>query len=114
MGRPKVSNQENNLRWIIFEARNEEIKEERERKIRASNLIIHGLEEQHQKDLTQAKVADMTFATGLIEAVSAAATIRVAVILGKQEEGKVRPIKVFVNSEKARNAILFIYLFIYL
>ena len=64
------------------------------------------MKEQHQNDQTPAKVADMTFVTGLIEAVGAAATIKVAVRLGKQEEGKVRPIKVIVNSEKARNAIL--------
>ena len=83
------------------EAKNEEIKEENDKKLRASNLIIHGVPEGNQP-----RDADRKFINELLETLGAPGTAKNVMRLGKKEEGKVRPIKVIMDNETSRAGAL--------
>ena len=99
------SKQVSGLRKIILQARNEELEEEKERKSRACNLIIHGVSE-NETDRKPLKAFDEDFLVNFINAIGASAVIKAVFRLGKKEEGKTRPLKVILEHEAAKNEIL--------
>jgi len=85
--------------------RNEEITEENERKSRACNLIIHRVvETSMEKD--QAKATDKAFIENLIQDIGSTASIKDVYRLGKKNDKTIRPIKVILNCESAKNEVL--------
>ena len=96
-----------NLRTIIEETRNEDLAEENEKKIRACNIIIHGVSESSSTENDEAKKHDVDFVTNLNEAISITTeTPKNIIRLGKADQGKKRPIKVVLNSEYDKNNIM--------
>ena len=91
-----------NMREIICKVRNEEKEEERERMNRVKNLIVHGVKE----NAADTKQADSLFVTNLLQAIGINVNVKGVFRLGKKEEGKVRPIKLVVDSEESRTKIL--------
>ena len=110
--RVQVSNEDHtnkaeiNLRTIILNAKNEELEEERERKIRSCNLIIHGTKSDPTNNKKIAKSTDEGFVSHLFGAIGVSPDIRSVVRLGKAEIGKVRPIKVVLKSERDKDNIV--------
>ena len=58
------------------EARNEELAEESEKKQRACNIIVHGIEEWSSTDIEEAKEGDREFVRSLIGALKLEITER--------------------------------------
>ena len=101
----RKAKQVSDLRKIIFEARNEELDEERERKNRACNLIIHNVTEQ-ETESKPLKAYDRKFVVNFVNAIGSSATFKSVIRLGKKEGGKTRPLKVVLDTEMAKNEIL--------
>ena len=97
--------QVSDLKKIIREARNEELDEERERKVRACNLIIHGVPEQ-ETNRKPLNAFDTDFVVNFIIAIGSSATFKSVTRLGKKEEGKTRPLKIVLDNEMWKNEIL--------
>lgn len=96
-----ISNTRQNMRQIICSVRNEEKEEEREREVRAKNIIVYGVNESEGGiDEDRAFIAD------LAEAIGIDVTIKDIFRLGKKVEGKARPLKVTVNSKAERQKVL--------
>ena len=96
-----------NLRTIIKETRNEELVEESEKKQRACNIIIHGVEENAATDKEEAKESDQEFIANFIRAVGLnKIKYKNCVRIGKSDPSKKRPIKVVLNSEAEKNNIM--------
>ena len=83
--------------------RNQEISEEKERKFRSCNLVIHGVAE---SSIQHEKKADYEFVENLLQTVGSSASIKEVIRLGKKNQDKRRPVKVILNCEAARNEVL--------
>ena len=89
-----------NFRAIMMSTKNEEMVEERARKDRSCNLIIHG-----QKEGTENE--DASFIKNLIREIGVEHIIpKSASRIGKLDPGKKRPIKFILNNEKEKDQIL--------
>ena len=78
--------------------------EEKERKFRSCNLVLHGVAE--SRNQREEKTSDQEFAESLIQAVGSSALIKEVIRLGKRSEDRTRPMKVILNCEAARNEVL--------
>mgnify|MGYP001147636944 CR=1 FL=1 len=90
-----------NFKEIMMSTRNEEIMEERDRKQRINNIIIHGKEENSEKK------DDITFVKKLIQ-VCECDTVEVKNIsrIGNASENKKRPIKIELHNEHEKEQIM--------
>lgn len=80
------------LKEVIRDAIREEETEEYSKQKRASNVIVHGVVEQSIND-------DKTWASNLIKDTHSRSLIKRVARLGKEEEGKKRPLLVSLNDE---------------
>ena len=90
MGNIPHSNATTNFKSIINESRNEQLVQERERKLRATNIIIHGVQEfpHENEDINDAEFINALFKTMGIDTRPESITR-----LGKADPNKSRPIK---------------------
>ena len=98
--------QTNDFKIIIREARNEELAEEHEKKLRSCNLIIHGVTETNSNDKEVSKKIDEEFVANFIGAVRIATSFKSVVRIGKADPTKNRPIKVVLKCEEDKEKIM--------
>lgn len=89
---------------ILKEVRNDELTEEREKKRRSCNLIIHGSTE--CKDSNAAMKDDKDLVQYLMSTIGVAESVKSVTRLGEKREGRRRPIKVALNNEEDKTKIL--------
>lgn len=101
-----IANKTKDFRTIMAETKNEELVEERERAIRAKNIIIHGVKETHG-DEVNSKDEDQGFVTSLIE------TLKIDIPhpekvtrLGNKDANKTRPIKIVLRNENEQEKVM--------
>ena len=91
-----------NFRSIMLSARNEELAEERDKKLRACNIIIHGSDENNaEKPTDEVFVNNMFFRIG-VEDCSPKSIVR----LGNTELNRKRPIKVTFKNEQDKEKVM--------
>ena len=95
-----------NLRTIIHQARTKEQAEERDKKSRAANIILHGVYERPNANELVLKHGDKVYTTQLFKDLNVNATIKDISRLGKETCGKDRPIKIVLNSIKEKEYIM--------
>ena len=102
----KVANTNNptntNFRNIVVAAKNEELIEEKDKRMRENNIIIHGkCESENNED------NDKQFVNDMIKDISVGAiTTKSITRLGKSEHGKNRPIKVVFNNNEEKSKVM--------
>ena len=92
------ANEQTDLRIIMKEARNEEVAEENEKKLRSKNFIIHGL--------TEGATTDNQFVNDFILQLGVTAVVKKLVRLGKADSMNKRPLKVEMQSEEDKRRIM--------
>lgn len=100
----KTENTIKNIRQVIQEDRNEKLIQEKERKVRAANIIIHGVKEVDNNDEKQGK--DEHFFGSLLEQIGVEGKWTSIVRLGKLDDDKIRPMKVTLESEKLKDLFM--------
>ena len=88
------------------ETKNAELVEEKEKKLRSKNLIIHGVEESSSDNKDDAIKSDDIYINNFIAALKVTSTAKSASRIGLPAQGKNRPMKVVINIEEERNRIL--------
>ena len=91
---------------IMEETKNAELVEEKEKKLRSKNLIIHGDEESSSDNKDDAIKSDDIYINNFIAALKVTSTVKSASRIGLPAQDKNRPIKVEMNTEEERNRIL--------
>ena len=99
----KPSSTTNDLKTIVHEARNEELIEAKNRKARANNIIIHGIQETNSDD---AENKDQTFVNSLIAVVKAHVDVKQSLSIGTFDTEKNRPLKVAFKSESQKSSFM--------
>lgn len=92
------TNNESNIRVIMNENRNEQLVQERERRLRASNIIVHGVNESEQDDKDY---VSLLFRTLGVQSEPESITR-----LGKPEPDKIRPLKIKMKSESEKDHLM--------
>ena len=97
------SNATTNFKSIINESRNEQLVQEMERKLRATNIIIHGVQEflPENEDINDAEFINALFKTMGIDTRPESITR-----LGKPDPNKSRPIKLKMKSESDKDSFM--------
>ena len=91
----------NDFRNLIIAAKNEERIEERNKKVRENNIIIHGCIEKDSDD------QDKTFVQDIIKEISVGIVKTKSITrVGKTDSGKSRPIKVSFNNIDEKNKVM--------
>ena len=104
-GQVKQSNQAtaiNNFRTIMMSTRNEELAEEKDKKLRSCNIIIHGREENNPELSEDEVFVDMMILRLGGENIAPKSITR----LGNSESNKKRPIKVTFHNENDKEMIM--------
>ena len=91
--------QHNDFRSIVRAAKNEELAEEREIKLRSRNLILHGVPEPCGNDNAEIRKMDEEYIVKFIDVVQVAVT-SISIIGKPDQEDKMRPIKVIMKKIK--------------
>ena len=95
------------FRIILKETENEKLKEENEQRVRACNLIIHGVAEEVEDNESSLKTSDEIYVNNLFIALSVNGVKPKAIHrIGKQSDNKRRPIKVILNSELEKDRVM--------
>ena len=95
------------FRKIMKEAENEKLAEDNAKKIRASNVILHGVLETESKDISAGKQHDEEFIKGFITAIGIEVDYKTMYRLGKREkETSKRPIKLILKSELDKERVI--------
>ena len=89
-----------NIRAIMMEARNDELADESDKKLRSSNIILHGVLEATNNGKDEIKKMDEAYVTQFIDALENKAPFKSVFRIGKADSAKKRPIKVIINSEE--------------
>ena len=87
------------------ETKNGELVEEKEKKLRTKNSIIHGVEESSSDNKDDAIKSDDIYINNFIAALKVTSTVKSASRIDLPAQDKNRPIKVVVNTEEERNRI---------
>ena len=91
---------------IMEEIKNTEWIEEKEKKLRSKNLIIHGVEESSSDNKDDAIKSDDIYVSNFAAALKVTSIIKSASRIGPPAQDKIQPIKVVMNTEEERNRIL--------
>ena len=94
------------FRAIMEETKNAELVEEKEKKLRSKNLIIHAVEESSSDNKDDAIKFDDIYINNFIAALKVTSTVKSASRIGLPTQDKNRPIEVVMNTEEERNRIL--------
>ena len=96
-----------NLRAIMKETQNEQLNEANDQKVRARNLIIHGVAEDPNAEKVVAKQHDEAFVQKLLGAMTISdLTFKTVHRIGKPQPDKKRPLMVMMNSEADKERIM--------
>ena len=87
------------------ETKNSELVEEKEKKLRSQNLIIHGVEESSGDNKDDAIKSDDIYINNFIAALKATSTAKSASRIGLPAQDKNQPIKAVMDTEEKRNKI---------
>ena len=93
-----------NFRQIMKDAKNAELTEESDKKLRSCNIILHGVTE--SSDTDNAKSIDETYVKSFLEAIKPTTICKSIFRIGKEGPNKKRPIKVIMKSEADKNKIM--------
>ena len=94
------------FRAIIEETKNTELVEEKEKKLRSKNLIIHGVEESSSDKEDDAIQSGDICINDLIAQLKVISTVKSASRIGLPSKDMNQPIKATMNAEEERNCIL--------
>ena len=98
---PKNTNN-SNFRNIVVAAKNEELIEEKDKRLRESNIVIHGKRESENNEDN-----DKQFVNDMIKDISVGAITAKSIIrIGKTENEKARPIKVIFNNKEEKSKVM--------
>ena len=90
------------LRNIIIAAKNEERVEERNKKLRENNIVVHGRDDKENNEEN-----DKTFINDMLKEISVGAITATSIKrIGKNESGKSRPFKVTFKSIDEKNKVM--------
>ncbi len=92
----------NTIASIMKETKNEELVQQRERKLRSCNIIIHGVED--AKENGPAK--DKEFVTALFAAIGVDHRPKTIVRLGRPDNNKCRPLLVTMNTDDEKDLVM--------
>ena len=98
--------QNTDFRAIMMEARNDELADESDKKLRSSNIILHGVLEATTNDKDENKKMDEAYVTQFIDALEIKAPYKSVFRIGKADSAKKRHIKVIINSEEDKKKIM--------
>ena len=101
----REKNNENDLRHIFNETRNEQLANERDMKMRSTNLIVHGLLENVDEG-SNLNESDDRFVASLFQVIGVDTPVKKTIRLGKDNVNKKRPLKVVLNSENEKDGIM--------
>lgn len=94
-----------NVHNIIREAKNKELEEERQQKLRANNIIIHGVEEADVDEKSRKK-CDEVFVTTFLQDIYVHVSTKTIVRLGQKNPGKRRPLKVSFTTVEEKERVM--------
>ena len=94
------------FRSIINEQRNIELNEAKDKKIRAANVIIHGVTEPDSSDKDQCKKFNEDFVSDFLQTVGVNVSSKTIYRLGKADSSKNRPIKLITGGESEKDDIM--------
>ena len=94
-----------NVHNIIREAKNKELEEERQQKLQANNIIIHGVEEP-DVDEKNRKEHNIDFVTTFLQDIYVHVSTKTIVRLGQKSPGKRRPIKVSFATVEEKERVM--------
>ena len=94
------------FRAIMEETKNAKLVEEKEKRLRSKNFIIHGVEKSPSDNKDDAIKSDDIYINNFIVALKVTSTVKSASRIGLPAQYKNRPIKVVMNTEEERNRIL--------
>ena len=96
------------LRSIIREEQNEQLADETDKKRRACNFVIHGVEENTNSNKDEAKQRDQEIVTTLMEDLQLECDYKTIFRLGnvRPDGQSKRPIKVTMNNEKDKKTVM--------
>ena len=96
------------IRSIMREQENEKLADETDKKRRACNFIVHGVDEitSSDEEREQSKKKDKDFVTSLIRDVGCTGDPKSVFRLGDASSGRKRPIKVVLDCEENKENIL--------
>ena len=94
------------FRAIMEEIKNAELVEQKEKKLRSKNLIIHGAEESSSDNKDDAIKSDNIYVSNFIAALKVTSIMKSASRIGLPAQDKNQPIKIVMNTEEERNRIL--------
>ena len=98
---PKNTNN-SNFRNIVVAAKNEELIEEKDKRLRENNIVIHGKRESENNEDN-----DKQFVNDMIKDISVGAITAKSIIrIGKTENEKTRPIKVIFNNKEEKSKVM--------
>ena len=98
---PKNTNN-SNFRNIVVAAKNEELIEEKDKRLRENNIVIHGKRESENNE-----DSDKQFVNDMIKDISVGAITAKSIIrIGKTENEKTRPIKVIFNNKEEKSKVM--------
>ena len=91
-----------NFRNIVVAAKNEELIEEKDKRLRENNIVIHGKRESENNEDN-----DKQFVNDMIKDISVGAITAKSIIrIGKTENEKTRPIKVIFNNKEEKSKVM--------
>ena len=98
---PKNTNN-SNFRNIVVAAKNEELIEEKDKRLGENNIVIHGKRESENNE-----DSDKQFVNDMIKDISVGAITAKSIIrIGKTENEKTRPIKVIFNNKEEKSKVM--------
>ena len=95
-----------NLREIIAEARNEEQQEDRDKKTRETNIIIHGIPDKKFTNQADEEKWNEEFSNKLISDLKITVKKKITLRLGTFKEDKHCPIKVVFTTVKDKESVM--------
>ena len=101
---PPIPMDNSNFRQIMKDAKNAELTEESDKKLRSCNIILHGVTESSNTD--NAKSIDETYVKSFLEAIKPTTICKSIFRIGKEGPNKKRSIKVIMKSEADKNKIM--------
>ena len=94
------------FRTIMKEAKNEELAEESDKKLRKRNIMLHGVKEADSTDIVDSNKSDEEYVKSFIGALEVTPTCKSVFRIGRPGLNKNRPIKLVMSCEEDKNKIL--------
>ena len=96
------TNPRDELKLVMTESKNDELLQQRERKLRSCNIIIHGVEEEKENSTE----TDEQFVTEFLSALGVNQEPKSTVRLGRAENNKRRPLRLTMNTDEEKDTVM--------